>query len=177
MSRFEIVDGACSNGPARYEAGLFALPDGSRRGIETLSDLQPGDASGSQTLASLRNTLPRPGALPLPLRLAVSSLRAGLSVAEEGIAPGGTLPLTLRFADGLILTVRMPPALADAIRRDRELVAGVLARAGNPSVILAEPVPELAPDTTDTSLTSIFRYEKRGGRLRRVAIANEGAEA
>ncbi|MBB3902637.1 hypothetical protein [Methylobacterium brachythecii] len=171
MSGFSVDDGACGAGAGSYEAGLLTLPDGTARGVETIARLSPSAPRSRRGtlpgfLGSLRDALPSSGRLAMPARLAVSTMRAGLGVIEEGLTPDVAQPIAVEiaFADGTTIVVRMPPGLIAALHRDREVALGALARvSAGPAVETAE-----AREASE-ALTSIFRYEKRNGRLRRIA--------
>ncbi|GEP08608.1 hypothetical protein [Methylobacterium gnaphalii] len=173
MSGFSIDEGPCGAGAGSYEAGLFTLPDGTARGVETIARLSRRSAPSRGSalpgfLGSLRKALPTAGRLAMPARLAVSTVRAGLGVIEEGLGPDQDEPavVEIAFADGTMIVARMPPALIAALRRDREVALGALGRAA-----VGKPAPteeSVEAQEASEALTSIFRYEKRQGRLRRV---------
>ncbi len=198
MGRFTIDAGGCGTGAAIYRDGLFTLPDGAERGIETLrrveveaegSDIQ---STTSALAGSLRGMLDPP-ALALPWRLAVSGMRAGLGAIEEGLRRPDGVRVALTFMDEALIVARMAPDLAEQIAREAALVRAAFERADRsatapaalPAPVLALPPPAAAAEPAPTApvapaaseadeaaLTSIFRYEKRNGRLRRVPVSD-----
>lgn len=181
MSEILLLGGTCGEGPGSYEAGVFHLPDGSARGVEDLADLTvshgPEPASRRLGIArGLRDALASTGPLPRPLGLAASVAGFGLDVIGGGGRPGASLEL--RFADGAIASIRTEADAAARIVQDRELVRLALLRRAV-STARAAPAPRVAETPTESApapegsetraLASIFAYEKRGGRLRRVA--------
>jgi len=186
MDAFGIEQDGRSAGEGRYASGLITLPDGQVRPIEEVAcvdvragSAQPLDRAGA-VVGGLRGALAASLPASLPLRLAFSTVRAGLGVIEEGLrpAPAGAV-VEIAFSDGSTLTARMMPETAAMIGRDAEIARGVLARrqaAGPSSALMApEPAPEIDA-TPDDALTSIFRYEKRNGRLRRMAMPVKAPE-
>lgn len=207
MAAFGIEQGTHGVGEGRYAAGLITLPDGRVRGIEEVRDIrvlaipgsgraEPLDRAGD-VVGGLRGALAASSPASLPLRLAFSTVWAGLGVIEQGLKPppSGSI-VEIAFCDGAALTGRMPPETVALLRRDVEIAQGILARrevarpvAPEPAPVVpaprpapprpappalpapatAEPVAEAGP-LPDEALTSIFRYEKRNGRLRRVAV-------
>lgn len=180
MIVFPIDQGGSGAGSGSYEAGLLTLSNGQARGVEDIARLSVcGDAGKKQAasqklpdfLGTLRGALPAPGRLPMPARLAISTVRAGLGVIEEGFAPDGVDPsaVEIAFDDGMTIVARMSAGLIAMIRRDRDIALNAIARATRAAVAPVEQ-PQEADGSAD-ALTSIFRYEKRNGRLRRVAEA------
>lgn len=176
MDAFGIEDGTCGAGTARYAAGLITLPDGARRGVEEILRIAPDDAvprpgsaqRASEVAGSVREVLGTGRSLALPLRLALSTMRAGLGAIEEGLRPPDTMLFEIAFADGSTIKASMPPRTAALIRRDAEIARGALARAAQPA-----PAPETG-SPADEAVASLFRYEKRNGRLRRIAAGEPG---
>ncbi|GEO99606.1 hypothetical protein [Methylobacterium haplocladii] len=180
MSVFPIDEGSGGAGTGSYACGLLTLANGEARGVEAVASLTAREDATRRSAASqrvpgfldtLRGALPASTRLSMPARLAVSTVRAGLGVIEEGFAPGGDdLEIVeVAFSDGASLVARMPAELVAAIRHDREIALGVLARSGRTQIVPAEAMSEA--DDSAEALTSIFRYEKRNGRLRRVIEA------
>ena len=177
MTEFATEDGS---GTASYDAGVITLSNGARHGVEDVVRLTVRSGIPAQTLpdllGTLRGALPQSGRLPMPMRLAVSTVRAGLGAIEEGLAPGGgdVVTVEIGLGNGTTIVARMPPGLAATLRRDREVVLAALART---SRALPSPVAAEAPGAEGPveALTSIFRYEKRNGRLRRVAAPDRKA--
>ena len=161
-------------GPARYADGLITLPDGTARGVETVVRLEvravpEGFERAGAVVGSVRQALGTATELSLPLRLAVSTMRAGLGVIEEGLRPRDRSLVEIGFADGAAITAVMGPDTVALIRRDAQIARGALDRAA----AIPPPRPSSSHEETgayDPALTSIFRYEKRNGRLRRAAV-------
>lgn len=183
MSEILFLGGTCGEGPGSYEVGVFYLPDGTARGVEDLADLTvtygPETAPRRLGIArGLRDALASTGPLPRPLGLAASVVGFGLDVIGSGGRSGPALEL--RFADGAIASIRTEADAAARIVQDREVVRLALlrravstARAAPAAGVVEMPAKssaEPAPEGAETrALASIFAYEKRGGRLRRVA--------
>ncbi|WP_264048103.1 hypothetical protein [Methylobacterium flocculans] len=182
MIEIVILAGTCGAGSGTYELGLFHLPDGSARGVEDLTDLiVPPDPVVSMATCrvgiarGLREALAATGPLPRPLGLAASVLGAGLDVLGGDGRSG--LSVELRFADGATATIRTDAEGVARIGRDRDVVRRAALRFAarsaedTPAESLAEPPggepATLGPDAR--ALASIFAYEKRGGRLRRLS--------
>lgn len=182
MDAFGIEEGFCGAGTARYAGGLLTLPDGSVRGVETITRLsvktpEDGATRAGDVAGSLRETLGGTKPTSLPLRLALSTMRAGLGVIEEGLRPPRGVPTEIEFADGTSIMALMPIEAAALLRRDNAIARGVLDRVveeGAPT--RREPTATTADTAPDEALTSIFRYEKRNGRLRRVAARDKADE-
>ncbi|MCJ2033212.1 hypothetical protein [Methylobacterium sp. J-068] len=122
----------------------------------------------------LRDALAATGPLPRPLGLAASVLGAGLDVLGGDGRP--TLSIDLRFEDGATASIRADAETAARMSRDREVVRlAVLRRATAPIAAPAGAAPAAetrwpeTPGPDAPALASIFAYEKRGGRLRRLA--------
>lgn len=194
MREIWIKAGAWEAGRGVYEDGLFSFPNGASRGLEEVVDVSVEDRPVAAlrrrigVADGLRSALRAVGPLPRPLDLAASVIGLGLG------ALGGELhtlsSLHLRFTDGAIAAIEADPATADLIRRDHAVIRLALARRGHagpmaahllPAPILALPAPS-APASSgvgagtafgvEREIPSIFEYEKRKGRLRRLALAN-----
>jgi hypothetical protein len=172
------------DGPGSYDMGVFHLPNGQVRGIEDVADLILPDASGAVPVArrggiarGLRDALAASGPLPRPLGLAASVVGFGLDVlGADGRAALSSVEL--RFADGTTATIRVDGQCAAQIGRDREVVRMAALRQARsaPPRLPAESRTERRPTEEHHSegpdaraLASIFAYEKRGGRLRRLS--------
>lgn len=178
-----ILDGTCGHGPGSYQDGLFHMPDGSLRGAEDLQDLTISSASEApprrQGIArGLRDALTATGPLPRPLGFAASVVGFGLDVL--GGDERAWLRLELHFTDGAVAWIRTDAAGAARIEGDREVVRLALQRQAVGRLIDAELPPRQSPVESASEapepqgpdqpdLASIFTYEKRGGRLRRLA--------
>lgn len=175
MTEIVILGGTCGTGPGTYDLGLFHLPDGTARGVEDLVDLILPQESGATPATrrggiarGLRDALAATGPLPRPLGLAASVLDAGLDVLGGEARPGPTLDL--RFADGATATIRTDAEGAARIGRDREVVRLAGLRRSPPPALPPPAEAETGPPGPDApALASIFAYEKRGGRLRRLS--------
>jgi hypothetical protein len=164
MTGLRVVDGTCGRGSGTYDRGVFAMPDGRSRGVETLTDLTVhGDPGGApawtdQVVKGLQGALKPTERLPRPLGLAASAIGAGLGLFDRAVR------FTATFADGSTAAIEADAALPACIARDRDVVRGVAARA----VIAPDPVQPEAEISPDPAPTAVFEYEKRNGRLRRV---------
>ena len=195
MDAFGIEDGPGGAGSGRYAAGLIGLPGGLAYGVEAVTRIAVEDGADAAARAGLvagsfRDALGSAHNAPLPLRLALSTMRAGLSVVEEGLRPRAGLRVEIAFEDGSVIRALMSAETVAAIRHDAAVARGVLDRAHErtqtPAPALLpppRPVPPSAPEQAlgeipsevpgEEALTSIFRYEKRNGRLRRVAASDK----
>lgn len=191
MNDIRIVAGRWEAGHGTYADGLLGLPNGDLRGLEAVVDLsaeEPETALRRRVgiVGGLRSALQAAGPLPRPLDLAASMVGLGLG------ALGGDLHavsvLRLRFADGAGVRIETDPATAALITRDHAVIRRALARLGpadssaaprltRPLLALPPPpVPAHPPSPqgglqADLEIPSIFEYEKRKGRLRRMANA------
>ncbi|KQQ24814.1 hypothetical protein ASF58_15235 [Methylobacterium sp. Leaf125] len=191
MIAIQIISGTFGAGPGSYEFGVFGLPDGSLRGVEDLETLTlapPEQVVPRRTgiARGLRDALVATGPLPNPLGLAASLMHAGLDVLGGDARP--TWSVELRFRDGVQALVRTDAETAAQIERDREVVQRASLRLPPPRS--AVPPDEIQPRmpavaegeaaSIDASvpdgqtLSSLFAYEKRGGRVRRLSKALDG---
>ncbi|GJE28673.1 hypothetical protein [Methylobacterium organophilum] len=167
----------------RYADGLLSLPGGVVRGVEEVVRVQArgtgpdGLERAGEAAGNLRQALGQGGPRSLPLRLALSTVRAGLGLIEDGLRPDlQASPVEIGFADGSTVVALLPGEAAALIRRDAAIARGALERQARKAAVPlpAPPVepaaPAALPDGTGDALTSIFRYEKRNGRLRRVPV-------
>jgi hypothetical protein len=188
MSEIRILEGArpdgpWGTGPGTYEAGLLRLPGGEARGVEDLVDLVRADGSGPQRrtgiVGGLRSALDAAGPLPRPLDFATSILGLGLGALAGTLHASATLHA--RFADGARAVIATDPATAAAILHDWAVVREALlrrdARRQPPRQVLLPPpaaapltlpAPAPVPDAAPAP-ASLFAYEMRKGRLRRLA--------
>jgi hypothetical protein len=185
MGEIRILEGAHPDGPwgvgpGRYDAGLLHLPGGEARGVEDLADLVLADGPGPQrrtgVAGGLRSALEAAGPLPRPLDFAASVVGLGLGALAGTLHARATL--IARFSDGARAVIATDPATAAAILHDRALVRDAILRrearrtaprqALLPPPAVALPLPAPAPDTAPAP-ASIFAYEMRKGRLRRLA--------
>lgn len=194
MSEIRITAGAWETGIGAYEAGLLHLPNGEVRGFEDLADLSVKNGSEPQgrragLFGGLRSALHAAGPLPRPLDLAASVVGLGLGVIGGDLH--AQVSLQARFSDGASAVILTDPATAASMIRDREMIRLALqrrdaSRPGHADQELQErremsgrailPAPDAERDA-DRALTSIFEYEMRKGRLRRLAAAKSPDEA
>lgn len=176
MSDIRITAGSWEAGDGTYEAGLLRLPNGEVRGLEECVELsiqncsETGARRRAGIVGGLRSALSAAGPLPQPLDLAASFV--GLGLGALGGDLHALLSVTARFGDGAHAAIVTDPATAAAMMRDREVIHLALLRrsALHRAEVPALPAPE-AEREADRALTSIFEYEKRKGRLRRLAVA------
>lgn len=185
MNDIRIVAGRWEAGRGTYADGLLRLPNGDLRGLEGVLDLsaeEPDTAPRRRAgiAGGLRSALRAAGPLPRPLDLAAAMVGLGLG------ALGGDLHavsgLRLRFADGASARIETDPATAALMMRDHAVIRRALARLNPggssaaaplsaPILALPAPAPQAEPQA-EREIPSIFEYEKRKGRLRRMAVAN-----
>ena len=178
MTDIRITAGSFGEGVATYDNGVFRFPNGDIRGVEDLSDLglptEPATEPhwSGDIVRGLQGALATTTkALPSPFGFAASFVGLGLDVLESSATTTATLPIT--FTDGASATMAADNAIATILMRDREVVRLALERRAPTPAVEPAPAPEPAPmspasDATDPTLTSMFQYEKRKGRLRRV---------
>ncbi len=176
MTDMRVIAGSLGEGAATYEDGLFHLPNGETRAIEDVTQFDPPAGGGrsphwsGDIVRGLQGALSTTTkALPSPFGFAASFVGLGLDAFE---ASADTLSIT--FADGAAATLVAGPETVAVIRRDREVVGRALQRRAPAPLPAPEPAFP-APDPSDPILTSMFRYEKRKGRLRRIAT-EKGAD-
>lgn len=170
MTAIRITGGSCGAGAGTYLDGLFTMPDSSLRGVETLTELHGPEAAGrpapwsGDIVRGLRGALASAGTLPRALSLAVYAMDAGLGVVAPRPRPA---TLRARFCDGTEAVIETDDGLAAVVARDRALVQAALSRGAPPAAM---------PDRTgageeaaDRATTAMFEYEKRNGRIRRIA--------
>lgn len=179
MTDIRITAGSFGEGPGAYDDGTFRMPDGEIRGVEDLATLELPDDSGTEPhwggdiVRGLKGALATSSrGLPRPFGFAASLVGAGLGALDPSGRPAVTLVVT--FADGAGATIATDAALAATIARDREVVR--LAALRRDAAEPAAPPPEPGSGDADPTLTSMFQYEKRKGRLRRVPSAKESGK-
>ncbi|WP_375408249.1 hypothetical protein [uncultured Methylobacterium sp.] len=182
MTAIRITGGACGAGAGDYEDGVFTMPDGTTRGVETLSALDgpeaidpPSHWSGD-LVRGLQGAMASAEKLPRPLSVAASALGFGLG-AFEAKPPVATLRAA--FTDGSDAVIEVEADLAALIARDRTVIGAALARQVQPAparTVFASDADRVKTPLLETPLsetpmleTAMFEYEKRNGRLRRVA--------
>jgi len=167
MTAIRITGGACGVGAGDYEDGVFTMPDGTSRGVETLSALEGPEAAGSSThwsgnlVRGLQGAMASAEKLPRPLSVAASAFGFGLG-AFETRPP--IVALTIAFMDGTDAVIETDADLVALMARDRAVVQGAIARRASPPAMVAPRDADL-----DRTTTAMFEYEKRNGRLRRVS--------
>ncbi|CAA2107131.1 hypothetical protein MBUL_04008 [Methylobacterium bullatum] len=176
MTDIRITAGTFGEGVATYENGVFRFPNGEVRGVEDLAD--PGLSPETTPEAHWSGDIVRglqgalatsTKALPSPFGFAASFVGLGLDVLESSATTTAALPIS--FSDGASATMAADGAVAAIILRDREVVRLALERRAPAPAAQPAPAPEPmlpASDPNDPTLTSMFQYEKRKGRLRRV---------
>ncbi|MCC0806770.1 hypothetical protein FPV16_11130 [Methylobacterium sp. W2] len=176
MTDIRITAGSFGEGVATYEDGVFRFPNGDTRGVEDLSDFgtppepAPEPHWSGDIVRGLQGALATSTkGLPAPFGFAASFVGLGLDVLDPSASTVATLPI--KFSDGASATLAADGAVAALIRRDREVVRLALERVAPAPAIQPAPAQEPmvpAPGLSDPTLTSMFQYEKRKGRLRRV---------
>lgn len=186
MGEIRILEGAHPDGPwcagpGTYEAGLLRLPGDETRGVEDLADLVlvdgPPPRRRADVLGGLRSALDAAGPLPRPLDFAASVVGLGLGALAGTLHAGATLHA--RFSDGARAVIATDPATAAALLRDWTLVRDAILRREArqpapwqaplpPPLVAPLALPAPAPDESPAP-ASIFAYEMRKGRLRRLA--------
>lgn len=165
MTAIRITGGTCGAGAGDYEDGVFTMPDGASRGVETVSDLvRPEAADGSShwsgdLVRGLQGAMASAERLPRPLSVAASAVGFGLGAFE---AKPPVSVLTVTFMDGTDAVIEADADLAALMARDRAVVQAALARRASPAM------PAAGDSDLDRTTTAMFEYEKRNGRLRRV---------
>ncbi|WP_245259300.1 hypothetical protein [Methylobacterium sp. 77] len=177
MTDIRITAGSFGEGAATYEDGVFRMPNGDVLGVEDLSDIgMPAEPApephwSGDIVRGLQGALATSTkALPSPFGFAASFVGIGLD-AFEASANTATI-LVATFADDASATILADTAVAATIRRDREVTRLALLRRTLVVPALPSQAPEppaSSPALSDPTLTSMFQYEKRKGRLRRVA--------
>lgn len=170
MTAIRITDGGCGVGAGTYEDGVFTMPDGTQRGAETLSAVQ-GPATGEppahwsrDVLRGLQGAVASARVLPAPLSVAASAFGLGIDVLA---AKPAAVVLRVSFMDGAEAVIEADAALAGLVERDRAVIRAALSRQA-PAVQPSPPIDPAAFVAAERATTSMFEYEKRNGRLRRV---------
>ncbi len=165
MTAIRFIGGA-HEGAGAYELGIFHLPDGGTRAVEEVVSLtvegerSPAPRWSGEIVRGLQGALAQAGSFRQPLGLAASVMGAGLGLFDR------TVRFTAAFADGSSARIEAEAGLPALIDRDREVVR--LARLRQAPT--AEPSADAeAGKAADSALSAVFEYEKRNGRLRRVA--------
>ena len=190
MAVIRIIEGSCGEGVGRYETGLFTLPDGSEHGVECLetftfrNEIALEGRWADEIVGGIRGAI---GATAhLPLRLAALGASKGIGLIDRAIRPEAVLEA--RFNDGTRVVAATEASVIHQIRNDCDVVRqarsrGIIAtRSHEASLSDASEIQttitvDPAAQSDSTSLASIFRYEKRKGRLRRVPRNDETDEA
>lgn len=168
MTAIEIAGGACGRGGGTYEDGLFTMPDGTTRGVETVLSLDLPEATAASShwtgdlLRGLQGALASARTLPHPVSVAASAVGFGLGAFE---AKPPTVLLRVSFADGADAEIEAAADLATLLARDLAFARALLAR----QALHAPPPVFGGDDDADRAMTAMFEYEKRNGRLRRKA--------
>jgi hypothetical protein len=184
VAEIRIIEGACGAGFGRYEAGLFTLPDGREIGVERLETFVIRNAMAlegrwaGEIVGGIRGAVDATVHLPLPLRLAAIGASRGLGLIDRAIRMEAILEAG--FHDGTQIVISTSASVFHLICNDREVVTRARSRGfinpesqeaplSDASEIQATTQADPAEQTDGASLASIFHYEKRKGRLRRVA--------
>ncbi|KAB1070112.1 hypothetical protein [Methylobacterium planeticum] len=191
MAEFRIIECSRGDGAGRYDAGLFTLPDGSEFGAECLqavtirNEAALEGAWAGEIVGGIRGAIDASARLPFPLRLAALGARKGIGLVDRAIRAEAIAEL--RFSDGTMMIAALEPDIVRLIRHDLEVlerarvrfIAAAMNQEASNGDRLAPQSPtatDLAERETSTSLASIFHYEKRKGRLRRVARVDSTEE-
>ena len=182
MAVIRIIEGSCGEGVGRYETGLFTLPDGSEHGVECLetftfrNEIALEGRWADEIVGGIRGAIGATAHLPFPLRLALGASK-GIGLIDRAIRPEAVLEAV--FNDGTKVVAATEASVIHQIRNDCDVVKqarsrGIIAtRSHEASLSDASEIQmtitvDPAAQSDSTSLASIFRYEKRKGRLRRV---------
>ncbi len=135
MNEIKFIAGTCGKGAGTYEAGLFKMPEGGQRAVETLSDLEiHGDVAPEahwvgQIASGLKGVLTSSVKIAGPLSLAASAVGAGLNSLNEGARPRAVINAV--FEDGSMMIALVDLGLANLIQNDREVIRRALLRTGH----------------------------------------------
>lgn len=168
------ITGGCGAGIASYEDGVFAMPDGTLRGAETLSAIEGPEADApashwsGEILRGMQGAMASAKGLPAPLSVAASAVGLGIDVFAGKPA---AVSVRATFTDGAEAVIEANAAFAALIERDRAVIRAALSRQVPVVQPAEQPVPaDPAPvAAAEQATTSMFEYEKRNGRIRRVS--------
>jgi hypothetical protein len=161
--------GGAHEGTGSYELGVLHLPGGGARAVEEVvsvtvqGERSPAPRWSGEIVRGLQGALAQAGGLRQPLGLAASMVGAGLGLFDR------TVRFTAAFADGTSALIEAEAGLPALIDRDREIVRLARLRQAPAAEPAASPENEEAGKAADSALSAVFEYEKRNGRLRRVA--------
>lgn len=181
MNEVKIIAGTCGKGPGSYESGLFKMPEGGQRAVETLAELEiHGDVAPEahwvgQIASGLKGVFSSSIKIAGPLSIAASAVGAGLGAINEGSKPRAVINAI--FDDGSVIIALVDLGVANLIQNDREVVRRALLRAGHvpqsahhnpgePSPSLGAQAAEAIHDATDAAsaaLSSAIGIFKRPG--------------
>lgn len=135
MNEIKIIAGTYGKGTGSYESGLFKLPEGGQRAVETLSELEiHGDVAPEahwvgQIASGLKGVISSSVKIAGPLSLAASAVGAGLNSINEGARPRAVINAV--FEDGSTIIALVDLGIANLIQNDREVIRRALLRAGH----------------------------------------------
>lgn len=159
MNEIKVIAGSCGKGAGTYETGLFRMPEGGQRAVETLAEIEiHGDVAPEahwvgQIASGLKGVFSSSIKIAGPLGLAANALGAGLGAINEGSRPRAVI--NARFEDGSIIVALMDLGVANLIHNDREVVRRALTRAGH-SVQPAQAEDEAAPQTLGSHAAEVI---------------------
>lgn len=134
MAELAIIAGECGRGSGTYDTGLFTLPLGLGRGVETVvAVVLHGGVEGKQSMmeqvvSGLRENAALRGGVALAqtvdptnsLAIAASVVSAGLSALDG--APKQKALIEVRFEDGASIVAMADAGVAALIENDRRVV-------------------------------------------------------
>lgn len=135
MNELKIIAGTCGKGIGAYESGLFKLPEGGQRAVETLveieihGDVVPEAHWVGQIASGLKGVFSSSVKIAGPLSLAASAVGAGLGALNEGARPRAVINAV--FEDGSVAIALTDLGVANLIQNDREVIRRALLRAGH----------------------------------------------
>ncbi|UHC17320.1 hypothetical protein LRS73_05345 [Methylobacterium currus] len=145
MAELTIIAGECGRGSGEYDTGLFILPDGSKRGAETVAavvlhgGVTEKQGKAGQIVGGLKGGLALAAQLDLStsLSLAATAVGAGLSVLDGG--PRQKAVLEVRFTDGASFVAMADVGVAALMENDRRVIQLAAPRLANHPI---PPTPE-----------------------------------
>jgi hypothetical protein len=134
MAELTVIAGECGRGSGSYDTGLFTLPQGLGRGVETVSAVVlHGGVEGKQSMmdqvvAGLRENAALRGGVALAqtvdptnsLAIAASVVSAGLNALDGG--PRQKALVEIRFEDGASFVATADAGVAALVENDRRVV-------------------------------------------------------
>lgn len=135
MNEIKVIAGTCGKGIGAYESGLFKMPEGGQRAVETLVELEiHGDVAPEahwvgQIASGLKGVFSSSIKIAGPLSLAASAVGAGLGAINEGSRPRAVINAI--FDDGSVIIALTDLGVANLIQNDRDVIRRALLRAGH----------------------------------------------